>query len=61
MHDKHPAIDIANRGYKKAAVKNPEIAKGINIIDGKVTHEGVAAAFGLSYTPLQRVLKQKTK
>lgn len=55
------AIAIADNGYKKAAMKNPEIAKGINIIGGKVTYEGVADAFGLSYTPLERVLKQKKR
>jgi alanine dehydrogenase len=55
------AIEIADSGYKKAAMKNPEIAKGINIIEGKVTYEGVAEAFGLPYTPLERIFKRKKK
>jgi alanine dehydrogenase len=43
------AIEIANKGYRLAALDNSEIAKGINIIDGKVTYLGVAEAFGLPY------------
>jgi alanine dehydrogenase len=53
------AIEISQKGYKKAALENPEIAKGINIIKGKVTYEGVAEAFDLKYTPLDSVLKLK--
>ena len=34
----------------------PEIAKGINVIDGKVTYAGVAEAFGLDYVPLESVI-----
>lgn len=50
------AIEIANKGYLEAAIGNPEIAKGINIIDGKITYQGVAEAFDLPYTPLNQVI-----
>lgn len=50
------AIEIANKGYKRAALENPGLARGINIIDGKVTYKGVAEAFDLEYTPLDSVL-----
>ncbi len=50
------AVEIASKGYKQAALDNPAIAKGINLIDGKVTYKGVADAFGLDYTPLEEVL-----
>lgn len=53
------ALEISQKGYKKAALENPEIAKGINIIKGKVTYKGVAEAFDLKYSPLDSVLKQK--
>lgn len=53
------ALEISQKGYKKAALENPEIARGINIIKGKVTYKGVAEAFDLKYTPLDSVLKQK--
>jgi len=47
------ALEIADKGYEKAALENPEIAKGINIIQGKVTYKAVAEAFGLEYCPLE--------
>jgi alanine dehydrogenase len=50
------ALEIADKGYEKAAKENPEIAKGINIIKGKVTYKGVAEAFGLENEPLDSVL-----
>lgn len=50
------ALEIADKGYKKAAQQNPEIAKGINIIEGKVTHQGVAEAFDLEYQSVDSML-----
>jgi len=55
------AIEIADKGVVRAAQENPEIAQGINIIEGKVTYAGVADAFGLKYTPLEKVLANKKK
>jgi alanine dehydrogenase len=50
------ALQLADKGYKIAVRQNAELARGINIIDGKVTYRGVAEAFGLEYTPLDAVL-----
>jgi len=50
------ALEIADRGYEKAALENPEIAKGINIIKGKVTYKAVADTFGLEYCSLESLL-----
>ena len=50
------ALELADKGYEKAAKDNPEIAKGINILEGKVTYPGVAEAFSMPYTPLDSVL-----
>jgi len=50
------ALEIADKGYEKAAKENPEIAKGINILKGKVTYKAVAEAFGLEYGPLESLL-----
>ena len=50
------ALELADKGYEKAARENQEIAKGINIIKGRVTHKGVAEAFGLEYEPLGSLL-----
>jgi alanine dehydrogenase len=46
------AVDIANKGWQKAFKENPEIKSGANVVKGKVTHEGVADAFGLPYYEL---------
>ncbi|MCJ7538926.1 MAG: alanine dehydrogenase, partial [Desulfobacterales bacterium] len=50
------ALEIADKGCEKAAKENPEIAKGINIIQGKVTYKAVAEAFGLEYCPLESLI-----
>jgi len=50
------ALEIADKGYEKAAKENPEIAKGVNIIKGKVTYKAVADAFGLEYYPMESLL-----
>ena len=55
------AIEIAEKGVRRAALDNPEIAQGINVIDGKVTFAGVAEAFGLKYTPIEKVLGAKRR
>jgi len=51
------ALDIANKGWKKAMQDNVEIAKGANIINGKITYKGVADAFGLEYTDINTLIK----
>jgi len=40
-------LEIANKGYKKAIKENKALAKGLNVIDGKITYEPVAKAFKL--------------
>ena len=48
--------EIANKGLRPAVAHDPALAKGVNVIDGKVTYEAVAEAHGLDYTPLDDVL-----
>jgi len=50
------AIQLANKGYKIASLENPELAKGLNVVEGKVTYKGVSDAFNLPYEPLESVL-----
>ncbi len=50
------ALQIANKGWKKAMADNPEIARGANIVNGAITHQGVARAFGLQYDPIDNFL-----
>jgi alanine dehydrogenase len=51
------AVEIANKGWKKAMKQNPEIKWGANVVKGKVTYQGVAEAFGLKFTSIDRLLK----
>ena len=44
------ALQIANKGYKKACLDNEELLKGLNTLEGFVTYEAVANAQGLKYT-----------
>jgi len=41
------AIQLANKGWKRALKENPALLKGLNMTEGKVTYPGVAEAFGL--------------
>jgi alanine dehydrogenase len=50
------AVEIANKGWKKAMKENSEIKRGANVVNGKVTYKGVADAFALEYTPIEKVL-----
>ena len=50
------AVEIADKGWKKAMKENPEIRCGANVVQGKVTYKGVAEAFGLKYTPIDSLL-----
>ena len=50
------AVQIANKGWKKAMQENKEIKLGANVVDGKVTFKGVAEAFDLEYTPIDDLL-----
>lgn len=47
---------LANCGWRKASREDPALLRGINIVDGHVTHPGVAQAFGLKYTPPETVI-----
>lgn len=45
---------LADNGWKAACKSDPALAKGVNMVTGKVTYPGVAEAFGL---PLESVEK----
>jgi alanine dehydrogenase len=47
---------IADHGLAEAIARDRALARGVNVLDGKVTYEAVAEAHGLSYTPLEDVL-----
>ena len=49
------ALELANNGL--AALRaNQALAKGVNVLAGKVTYAAVASALNLEYTPLEEIL-----
>jgi alanine dehydrogenase len=47
---------IADHGLAEAVAQDPALARGVNVLDGKITYEAVAEAHGLEYHPLDDVL-----
>jgi alanine dehydrogenase len=50
------AIELAEKGWKKACSDNAALKLGLNVVGGKVVYEGVAEAFGLDYTAVEEVM-----
>lgn len=50
------ALQLADKGWKKACLDNPELKLGLNVVQGKVVYKGVAEAFDLPYTHVNEVL-----
>jgi len=48
--------EIADNGLVRAVTADPALARGVNVLDGKLTYQAVAEAHGLEYTPLDDVL-----
>jgi alanine dehydrogenase len=49
-------IQLAGKGWQKACRENASLAKGLNVVDGKVVYEGVAEAFNLPFTQPETIL-----
>jgi alanine dehydrogenase len=47
---------IADHGLAEAVARDPALARGVNVLDGKITYAAVADAHGLEYAPLEDVL-----
>jgi alanine dehydrogenase len=47
---------IADLGLNDAIARDPALAKGVNVLEGKITYEPVAEAHNLDYTPLGDLL-----
>ncbi len=51
------AIALARKGWREACRQDPALARGLNVVEGRVTHPGVAEAHGLPFTPPEEVLR----
>ncbi|HEU5432116.1 MAG TPA: alanine dehydrogenase [Thermomicrobiales bacterium] len=52
----HYGLELADLGLAEAVARDPALARGVNVFDGKLTYPAVAEAFGLPYTPLADLL-----
>jgi alanine dehydrogenase len=50
-------LHVADAGVERASRENPGLAKGVNVVSGKVTYEPVAEATDLPYTGLFEALE----
>ena len=50
------ALKLANKGWKQALKDDASLAKGANVINGKIVYKSVADAFDMEYTALEDVL-----
>lgn len=46
------ALQLADKGWRKACEENPALRKGLNIVEGKVVFKPVADVWGLKYENL---------
>lgn len=46
------ALAIADKGWREALAADEALAKGANVVNGQVTYEAVANAFGIPFVPL---------
>ena len=50
------ALQLANKGWKKACAENEELKKGLNVANGKIVYRGVADAWGLPFNEVESIL-----
>lgn len=50
------ALQLANKGAKRAMLDDPHLLEGLNVHEGKVTYEAVARDLGYDYVPAAQAL-----
>ncbi|MCX7569130.1 alanine dehydrogenase [Tumebacillus sp. DT12] len=50
------ALQLANKGWRQAVLDNAALAKGVNVVNGKITYEGVATGLGYEFTELHNAI-----
>lgn len=51
------ALQLANKGWKKACAENEELKKGLNVANGKILYKGVADAWNLPFEDVETALE----
>jgi alanine dehydrogenase len=49
-------LALADRGLTGAISEDGALGQGVNTLDGHVTYQAVADAFGMDYAPLNQLL-----
>jgi alanine dehydrogenase len=52
------AVEIADKGWKRACAESREMLLGLNVVQGKVTYKAVADAFDMDYVPAESLLHE---
>ena len=55
------ALKLAHLGWRRACADDRALARGVNVVDGKVIHPGVAEAFGIRAAPLEQALREPAR
>lgn len=49
-------LNLANKGFRQAAIDDPSLAKGFNTLDGHIVYESVAESLNMDYKPLEDLI-----
>lgn len=49
------ALELADKGWKKALAENPSLMEGLNVCKGEITYKSVADEFDLAYSEPQKL------
>jgi alanine dehydrogenase len=52
------ALQLADKGWKKACSENEELKKGLNVVSGDVVYKGVSDAFDLPFVDVEGLLSE---
>jgi alanine dehydrogenase len=55
------AMRLAHFGWRRACSEDRALLKGVNVVDGKITYPGVAEAFGMEWSPVDRFLQEPAR
>lgn len=53
-------LAIADKGWRQAVLDDAPLAKGVNVLDGRITYRPVAEAHSMEYTPLEDLIGYPT-
>ncbi|MDP4157514.1 MAG: alanine dehydrogenase, partial [Bacillota bacterium] len=54
------AVEIANKGVRKAIAENPALKCGVNVLNGEITFAAVAGDLGYPYFSVEKALEKAT-